>query len=362
MKELARRDRLGSRRIVFDPTSGVWAADLRALIARLPAARRSGLDRQGVEAAWGLVDAPERTCLRGVRAVPPGMALVERGERATVAPASVLACEAPLDAALVDAAARALASSRRPVVALGGGIDAPLAVLAARRAGVVVTEAIHLAIPGTSYDESREARAVAAALGLELHELTLGVADLARELPLAVRLAETPLYNLHPVSRAVLSRAAKARGHDALVTGDGADQAARGATEPADYVPIVSAITRGSHLALASPFLDDGIVDLLASARDPGKTALRALAVAWGLPGAIAERAKVPAFAPALPRSAFPSADALAHLGRALGRTLAWSDDDRANVGIASLAALVASLELQLEVELEASPATQGAA
>lgn len=336
------RDRLGSRRIVFDPASGAHASSLRALLARVPEARGSGLDVQGVEAAWGLGDAPDRTCLRCVRAVPPGMRLVGVGAKPEVA-WSTPSAEVSLDSALVCAAARVLLGAQRPVVALGGGIDAPLAVLAARRSGVVLRDALHLALPGTSYDESREARAAAAALGLALHEITLGTEDLARELPLAVRLAETPLYNLHPVSRVVLARVARARGHDVLLTGDGADQAARGATERADYVPIVAAITRGSGLGLASPFLDDALVSLLADARDPGKMALRELAVAWGLPIAIAERAKLPTFAPALPREAFPSAPALARLERSLARPLSWSDDDRANVGVASLGAFVAT-------------------
>ncbi len=336
------RDRLGSRRIVFDPASGAHASRLASLLARVPAARGSGLDVRGVEAAWGLADAPDRTCLSGIRAVPPGMRLVARATLREVAQSSRPPAEAHLDAMLVDAATHALEGARRPVVALGGGIDAPLAVLAARRAGVVIREAVHLAIPGTSYDESQEARAVAEALGLTLHEIKLDAAELARELPLAVRLAETALYNLHPVSRVVVARVARARGHDVLVTGDGADQAARGATETADYVPIVAAITRGCGLGLAAPFLDDALVDLLASGGDPEKTSLRELAVMWGLPRAIAERAKAPTFAPPLPRVAFPCARALASLERSLGRSLSWSGDDRANVGVASLAAFVA--------------------
>jgi asparagine synthetase B (glutamine-hydrolysing) len=349
MTELARRDRLGAERLLFDPGSGAHARDLRTLLLRVPSLRWSGLDSRGVDAAWGLVDAPDRTCLRGVRAVPPGMALVTRAEGVAVAPASVPPCDAPLDAVLIDAASRALGSARRPVVALGGGIDGPLAVLAARRAGVVVAEALHLAIPGSSYDESAEARAAAEALGLALHEIAVTTHDLARELPRAVGLAETPLYNLHPVSRVILARVAAARGHDVLVTGDGADQASRGATEAADYVPIVAAITRRSGMGLASPFLDDAVVALLARSPDPGKKALRELAVAWGLPRALAERGKVPAFAPALPRESFPPAPALARVGRALGRTLVWSADDRVNVGAASLLAFVGAFELVLE-------------
>lgn len=355
MTELARRDRLGARRVVYSPGSAAYATELRSLLARVPSLRNAGLDRAGVESAWGLCDAPARTCVNRVSALPPGCALVARGDGLEVVSRSPPRVAAPLDALLVDAASRALAASRRPIVALGGGIDAPLAVLASRRAGIAVTDALHLAIPGSSYDESREAREIASALGLVLHEVTVSVAELARELPRAVGLAETPLYNLHPVSRALLARAAHARGYDALVTGDGADQAARGATEAADYVPIVAALTRGAGLALASPFLDDAVVESLVVARQAEKKGLRELAVAWGLPRAIALRQKTPTFAPPLPRAAFPAASLLARVGQALGRALAWSDDDRANVRAASLVAFVTELDLALD----AAPAAE---
>jgi asparagine synthetase B (glutamine-hydrolysing) len=344
---IARRDPLGARRIFFDPVSGAHAGDLASLLARAPSLAAAGLDPLGVDAAWGLADAPERTCLRAVRSVPPGMSLALAGTRLHVmssAPSAPPASSAPasqrercLGATLLGAAARALAGARRPVVALGGGLDAALTVLAARRAGIVVTEAIHLSIPGTGYDESALTRAIASALGLALHEIALSPSELARELARAVRLAETPLYNLHPVSRAVVARVAKQRGYDVLVTGDGADQAACGAGERADYVPVVAAMTKGSGVALASPFLDEALVDRLSTCADPSKRELRELATAWGLPCEHAERPKAACFAPPLPRAAFPEPARLAAVARSLGRALSWSHDDRANVAIASL-------------------------
>jgi asparagine synthase (glutamine-hydrolysing) len=330
---LARRDRLGARRLFFDPASGMYAEELGALLVKLPAARQD-LDPIGVDAAWGRVHAPTHTCLRAVRALPPSV------EPSAAPPAP------DLETALIAASARSLRSALRPVVALGGGLDAPLAVLAARRAGFTIEHAIHVSVPGTSYDEAEAARATAAALGLAVHELCVSVDELARALPRAVRFAETPLYNLHPVSRALVARIARERGHDALVTGDGADQAARGATEPADYVPVVAAITRASGVGLASPFLDDALVDLLIDARDPEKKALRELSVAWGLPGYLARRPKVASSAPPLPRAFFPPPGELSRLASALGRPLAWSDDDASNVGVASLAAFVSAFAI----------------
>ncbi|MDB4936995.1 MAG: asparagine synthase [Labilithrix sp.] len=350
MTVLAYRDALGARRILFDPVSGAHADDLRSLLAIVPSARDGALDPLGIDAAWGRTDAPGRTCLRAVHAVPPGMTLVRdhAGESARVRvapspPPSSASSSNDLAATLVDATARALAGAVRPIVALGGGLDAALSVLAARRAGASVTQAIHLSLPGTTYDESAGAHALASALGLELHDVAISTGDLANELPRAVALAETPLYNLHPVARAVVARVAKERGHDVLVTGDGADQAARGATERADYVPVVAAMTTGSGVALGSPFLDEAMVALLSTRGDPGKQRLRELAVAWGLPRSLADRPKVPCSAPPLPREAFPDARSLESLATSLGRALSWSADDRANVGIASLAAFAAA-------------------
>lgn len=358
---LATRDPLGARRVLFDPDGQAHASGLAALLARVPEARRAGLDALGVAAALGHADAPSRTCLRGARAVPPGGALVRGGDgRLTATAADLEALRATQDSredalatCLVSAARGLLSAARRPVVALGGGLDGPLAVLAARRAGIDLTEAITVAIPGTAYDELSAARATARALGLSLEEVRLTPMELALELPRAVRQAETPLYNLHPVSRAVVAAAAAARGHDALVTGDGADQAASGATEPADYVPIVAALTSGAGLCLAAPFVDAAVVLSLCASPDSAKTRLRRLARAWGLPADLVERPKVPRFAPPLPRAAFPKADALSRLSRPLGRPIEWSEDDRENVGIASLAHFVAAFEVDVEREGE---------
>ena len=366
-----RRDRLGARRILFHPESGHVAEDLRSLLSLVPAARAGGLDAAGIAAALALGDAPDRTCLTGVRAVPPGHTLTRAAAPSIVTPPPQRSpprphprSHAPLAPALLLATARALSAARSPVLSLSGGLDAPLALLAARRAGVTVAHAIHLSLPATTYDESLAARETAAALGLTLHEICITAQELAAELPRAVRVAETPLYNLHPVSRSIVARTARERGHDVLLTGDGADQAACGGAGPADYVPIVAALTRGAGVALASPFLDDEVIDILASAPDPGKRSLRELARTLGLPAVIADRPKIAAFAPPLPRAAFPDAQQLAalaglahaatgseladgaDLARTLGFAFDWSSDDRRNVGIASLAAFVSAFEL----------------
>ena len=331
--------RLGAVRMFR--SSGARAATLDELFHLDPRARSSGLDPRGVAAAWGEDDDAcllGHTCFAGVREERVVVDEAARSGRASLSDADLL----------TDAARIALGGTRRPVLALGGGIDAPLAVVAARRAGFDVRGALTLVVPGTSYDESPEAETLARALDLELHVLRVTPDDLAAALPQASRAAMSAFYNLHPVSRWLVAREAAERGFDALLSGDGADQASRGATEAPDYVPLVASLTRGAGLRFASPFCEDVVIEALATRRDPAKAALRELAGAWNVPASIARRPKTSAWAPPLPRAAFPRADVVAALARELGRPLAWSNDDRRNAGIASLACLVDAYDVAL--------------
>jgi len=105
------------------------------------------------------------------------------------------------------------------------------------------------------YDEVEQARSIARAVGLRCNVVRIDAEGLLDLLPEAIVATETPLYNLHPVTRFALAREAQRRGYDTLVTGDGADALFR--NEPdLDYVPIVHAMTIGAGMSLASPFLD----------------------------------------------------------------------------------------------------------
>src|SRR5205085_9530253 len=116
----------------------------------------------------------------------------------------------------------------------------------------------------------------------------------------------------------------------------------------------VAAITRGAGIRWAAPFAEAPVVEALVAraiaARPPRgedpKSELRALAVSWGFPAEIAHRPKSASSAPPLPRAFFPAADRVARLASAMKTPLAWSDDDRRNVGIASLDALVDALRI----------------
>ncbi len=288
---------------------GERGGSLRGLVG----ASRVQLDGDGVRAAFGEVPADGATCIAGAHW---SWLTVGGGD----------ACATIRDA-LVEACARAPAG--RVALALSGGVDsAVLAALLGARATVYTLES-NL----SGYCEAEEAQAVADHLGIALRRVRVDAEAFVGSLPDVIRGCEAPLYNLHPVSRHLLARAVRADGFDVLITGDGADEVF-GGTTGGDYLPIVGALTRAVGLAAWAPFLDPAVAATVE--RDPGKRALRELAVEIGVPAEVAFRAKRPRFAPALDLGRYWDAVRIAELGRMLGRTPTRATD-RACVGWTTL-------------------------
>jgi len=168
--------------------------------------------------------------------------------------------------------ARIAAGARDPIVALGGGLDAAAVLVAWRASGVAMPAVATLATGLLDYDEVAEAEAIAKALDVRCEVLRVTPSELVALAPDAAIAAETPLYNLHPVHRLAVARAARATGAATLVTGDGADACFAGRPD-LDYVPIVAALTGAGRLALASPFLAPAVI--AATPQDPRKHLLR---------------------------------------------------------------------------------------
>lgn len=278
---------------------GQTGPSLRALVG----STRVELDPAGVRAAFGEAEPGDATCILG--AARPWPRLPRRAPPRPLPPLLRAACAniPPGPAAL----------------ALSGGVDS--AVLAALLRGHVRAYTLVPDLPG--YSEAHEAQAIADALAIPLRRVHVGEHDFLAALPAAIAACECPLYNLHPVSRLLLARAARADGCAVLVSGDGADEVFRG-TSGADYLPIVGALTRAAGLTAFAPFLDPV---LAAAAQDPGKQALRELACELGVPEAIAWRPKAPRYAPAMDLSRHHDADHIAALARSLGRAPASSSD-----------------------------------
>lgn len=258
------------------------------------------LDRHGVRAAFGELTSDDPTsttcptCIIGARREWPQFT-----HREPTRPLNQLLTEACAD--LPPAA-----------LALSGGVDS--AVLAALLRGRVVAYTLAPSLPG--YQEIDEAQAIADALGIPLRRIVVREDDYVSSLPAAIAACETPLYNLHPVSRHLLARAVRADGHDILISGDGADEIFRGDTG-ADYLPIVGALTRAAGLTALAPFLTPQVA--AAVIRDPNKHALRSLACELGIPESIAWHPKTPRLAPRMNLARHQDSTHIAALAHHLG-------------------------------------------
>lgn len=280
------------------------------------------LDAAGVAAAFGWRDDPIRTCLRAVR-------------RATCTAPSILAQPQSLEPALLSTVARGLARHPGAAIALSGGVDSALLVAAARQAGLH-PPLLTLATPFPDYDESARARAVARSFGRALVEVHVEAADFVDALQGAVVAAEAPFFNMHPVGRFLLGRAAARMGYPALMTGDGADQVFAGASGSL-WLPIARALTEGGGVAAITPFLEPEVMAVGAATQADGdKRRLRELAVRLGVPAVVGESAKIPRLVPPIDVSGFIDRKAIERLAASVAMKVQL-DDPRQQVSWASL-------------------------
>ena len=293
----------------------------------------TSLDRAGVLSAFGRRPMGRRTVFDGV----------VRSERHPVVPGEVPSLEALL-ACFTDAVTTIATCAERPALALGGGLDAALVLAAWPRTNAPRPTVVTLRTGHTTYDEVAEAGAIAGALDAPLEVVSLPRDAAARGLADAALAFETPVYNLHPVWRHRLAVEVAARGHDALVTGDGADALSRGAPDD-DYVPLMARSARAAGTALRSPFFDRRLVgSLLALAPDEGKRVLRELGDALELPRWLLEREKKHGrLAPPIDTTPAAPTDPLERLADELGLPLSL-DEDRDRVAWLSLYALTRRL------------------
>jgi len=221
-RTLLARDRLGIKplylaRVPIGEARQVmlFASELRALLATGRVSAR--LDPGSVARyLWnGFVPGPT-TILRDVRSLDPGtwLLLDEAGgtiqERRYWSPGAAAAATtrdpASFSACLSEASRQHLASDVPLGVFLSGGIDSSaVAALAAQESGARL-QTFTVALEESDLDESSHARAVAAALGTDHHEIRLTQETFVGMLPEALASLDQPTFdaiNTHCVSRAV---------------------------------------------------------------------------------------------------------------------------------------------------------------
>ncbi len=235
---LAARDRLGIKPLYVHRTAGrlLFASEIRALLASGLVPRRLAVSTLDDYLAYQTVPWP-RTLVDGVAMLPPGtLAVLDRhgsyGERAywdllesadreSIDRAKADDARARVADLLVTAAAEHLVSDVPVGVFLSGGIDSSGLASLVRHAGRT-PRTFTVTFPGTAFDESRRARAVAWSLGAEHTEIALTEQDVLQQLPAALAAVDHPSGD--GINTFVVSRAVRAAGLKVALSGLGGDE------------------------------------------------------------------------------------------------------------------------------------------
>ena len=160
-------------------------------------------------------------------------------------------------------------------VAVSGGLDSWVLALLLRQLGRPVRAyTLATAIPG--YCERHRTSALAHQFQVPL--TVFEAPDFDAALPRFLYVTQTPIYNLHPVSKLLFAEALRTSGVTEIIGGDAADQVFRGETT-CDLLPLTLACFAHAGVRLHLPFQAVSI-----DQPDPEKLALRALAAELGLP------------------------------------------------------------------------------
>ena len=366
-------------RLYYDTDGRCHAPSLAAMFTALPELSRA-LDSIAVAAHLDGTKAVGRTLFAAVRSVAPGNALTFEAARWVERPgddlfaAHALPWNEPPDIARfglppeLETTARAtgarpllrslafvlatriageIASSDGAIaVALSGGLDSAVVLALATEAepdiAAVVAAPSKRDFPG--YSELTAALETARDLGVDPAVIEISADDVRAALPAAIRAFETPLYNLHPVTRYVLAAAASRERLAVLLTGDGADHVFN--HENADnYLPLVSAACEAFGIHLRSPFLRPAYVW---GPPDRDKHLLRDLAARLPIRMDVVRGGKQGGLAPPIDLSPVVSQTTLDELGRLIGRDaprLHADMDDRLRVRWSTLALFVDAFE-----------------
>ncbi|MCX4245028.1 asparagine synthase C-terminal domain-containing protein [Paraliomyxa miuraensis] len=335
----ATRDRLGVHPLYFREHEPAVAGTIAELLRASPSPALRP-DREAI-ARYLAGDPDDRhSCIEGIGLVPTGHTLSWRERGWQLQPPPPLPePRGTLHDAMVDAVADLLAAPRRTAIALSGGLDSALVLAIARRELGLDPPVITLAVDVPHYGELETTRSTARTLGAAVHEAHVSARDFLAQLPEAVRLAEVPLWNPHPVSKLLLAQAARREGFDAVLTGDAADNVFGGAFGH-DYLPLVGRLLRSQGVEPCSPFFDPRV--LAHAARlpaDPDKPVLRELAARW-LPSSIAWAPKARRLAPDFGIARLFDPAILVHQAERLGLPPPRLDDPRARCGHTTLALL----------------------
>jgi len=294
MKLLAESDSFAVTPYYYLPGSDIHGDTISSVIE---SAAFGKLDSVGVSQYLNKAPDGTRTCFQGISKLPPNQRLLlVNGELTTEKLPPIRLPSHNLRNLLVQALIEATAGYSRYGLALSGGLDSALVLSLLREAGVENIEVYTLATGMQGYCELEISKQTAKYFGVKLNIIHATDKDFINALPEVITSIETPIYNLHPVSKLLLARAMKADGIDCIITGDAADQAFSG-SPAANYLPLVGAIMRDQEIGYVSPFFDKYVVAYGESVSDENKTTLRKLSSSL-VPTFLQSQEKQPRFAP----------------------------------------------------------------
>jgi asparagine synthase (glutamine-hydrolysing) len=235
---LVARDRLGIKPLYLHRTERgmLFASEIRALLA-------SGLVPRELDAialdqflAYQAVP-PPRTLIRGIDLLRPGhVAVIDQRKELTSEPYwDLLACADParrrrvsfttardrVRELLCDAIDLHLVSDVPVGVFLSGGVDSS-ALVALMHGRGITARTFSVGFPGTSYDESAYARAVAATFGTEHTEIAVHETEIPDQIKEAVASIDHPSGD--GINTFLISRAVRAAGLKVTLSGLGGDE------------------------------------------------------------------------------------------------------------------------------------------
>jgi asparagine synthase (glutamine-hydrolysing) len=235
---LIARDRFGEKPLFLHEHDGelLFASELTPLLEVKPGLRE--LDPYAVDAFFVFAYVPgPGTIVPGVRQLPPGHMLSwtredrraeQRGwwappQRATRRRESFAAVAAEAGALFEEAVATRMVADVPVGVFLSGGVDSTLVANAAARTSSQRLRTFTVGYDVGGVNETGRARAVAARLGSEHHEVTLTLDDVAERVPKLLASLDQPLADRATVPLHALSEFARPRVTVAL-GGEGADE------------------------------------------------------------------------------------------------------------------------------------------
>ena len=230
------RDHVGIKPLYWTQADGafVCASEIKALFAFPGVERHADLDGVVQHLTLRYAAAP-RTLFAGIHKLPPGHSLVveageprlERWWRAEYEPKTPLSpglALAELERRLTQSVQSHLMSEVPLGALLSGGVDSSLVVALMSRMSdrPVQTFSVGFDAPGP-YSELPFARRVAEHCRTEHHELTVGAADLLRELPALVWHQDEPMSEPAAIPTYMVSRLARET-VTVVLTGEGGDE------------------------------------------------------------------------------------------------------------------------------------------